>query len=518
MKKYLILLALTVLAACAKEAADDNRPADGHYTMTVQASKVGTKALALDGSTLNATWTQGDVVKVYKGDDEIGELTAQSTGTPTTLRGELTVAPSANDVLTLKFLSPSYASQNGTLAYIESHCDYATATVTVKSVAGGNVTINGSSATFINQQAIVKFTLLDKVDGTTHINATLLTVGNGTNTYTVTPASATNVLYVALPGFGNKTVTLNATDGNYNYTYEKSGVTFTNGQYYAITVKASALQGSGTEGDPYLISSATDWNYLADKVGSGTNYAGKFFRLTANIDITTMVGDSESNSFRGTFDGDGHTLTINYNTTSDYTAPFRYIQGATFKNLKITGSITTTMNLAAGIAGLNTNAEATFEQCATDVTINSSSTTEVGWGSYDYHGGFLARSNSANVNLTDCVCGGSVNGSSSTKSKGAGFVGVAESCTVSATRCLSTTSYTNVSSWNSLCHQAGATRTINVFYYVNANDVGEDVGTQITTLQLADGTITTALQAGRSTTVWVQYAPINQPMLKQFAK
>ena len=278
-----------------------------------------------------------------------------------------------------------------------------------------------------------------------------------------------------------------------------------------------AFSGSGTSESPYLIACASDWSTLASNVNSGTNYVGKSFRLTNDISVTTMVGSSESNSFRGTFDGYGHTLTINYNTTSDYTAPFRYIQGATFKNLKVTGSITTTMNLAAGIAGLNTGATATFEQCVTDVAITSSSTTIVGWGRVDYHGGLLARTIHVDAMITDCVCGGSVNGSSSSNSNCASFVGVAENCTVYATRCLSTTSYTNVNKWNSLSHCAeNAYRAVNVFYYVNANDAA-NVGEQVTTSQLADGTITTALQAGLATTVWVQYAAISQPMLRLFA-
>ncbi|MBO4892998.1 MAG: InlB B-repeat-containing protein [Prevotella sp.] len=285
-----------------------------------------------------------------------------------------------------------------------------------------------------------------------------------------------------------------------------------------LTQGAWAWTGSGTNGSPYLIASTSDWNTLATNVNNGTNYSGTYFRLTNDINVTTMVGNSESNSFRGTFDGDGHTLTINYSNNSDFTAPFRYIQGATFKNLKVTGSITTTMNLAAGIAGLNTGSTATFEQCVTDITFNSSSTTEVGWGAYDYHGGFLARSNSANVNLTDCVCGGSVNGSSSTQSKSAGFVGVVENGTVTGTRCLSTTSYTNVTSWNSLCHTAAnAYRSASVFYYVNGNDEYGNVGEQITTSQLADGSIFTALEAGCAESVWAQDPITNQPMLKLFA-
>ena len=282
-------------------------------------------------------------------------------------------------------------------------------------------------------------------------------------------------------------------------------------------VSETMFPGSGTAEDPYIINSEATWNYLADKVNSGTNYAGKYFRQTEDISVTTMVGNSESNSFRGTFDGNGHTLTISYNTTSDYTAPFRYIQGATFKNLKVTGTISTTMNYAACIAGLNTNAVATFDQCVTDVAINSSSTTVAGWDHYDYHGGLLAQTNSANVSITDCACGGSVDGSSSTISYCAGFVGVAVSCTVTGTRCLNTTSYTNVYILNSLCHAASATRIADVFYYVNGND-GACPGTQVTLSDLENSSYATALQAGRPTTVWVQYLRTNQPMLKQFTK
>ena len=276
---------------------------------------------------------------------------------------------------------------------------------------------------------------------------------------------------------------------------------------------------TGTETDPYLISSVDHWNLLANKVNNGNTFSGKYFRLTNNISVTTMVGNSASNSFSGTFDGDGHTLNITLSNDSDYTAPFCYIQGATFKKLKVTGTITTTMNYAAGIAGLNTNATATFDQCVTDVAINSSSMTATDWGNYDYHGGLLARTNSANVSITDCVCGGSVDGSSSTKSYCAGFVGVAVCCKVSATSCLSTTTYSNYSnvySVNSLCHAASAERSASVFYYVNGND-GACPGKQVTASQLADGSYATALQAGRPTTIWVQDPITNQPMLKLFA-
>ncbi len=282
---------------------------------------------------------------------------------------------------------------------------------------------------------------------------------------------------------------------------------------------AWALSGSGTLSDPYRIASASDWNELATNVNNGTTYSGKYLCLTADISVTnTMVGNSEEHSFRGTFDGRGHTLTISYTTSNDITAPFRYIQGAMFKNLRVLGSIKTTANQAAGIAGLNSGAAAFFDQCVTDITINSSSTSVVNpWSRYDYHGGFLARSNDQDVYITDSISAGSIDGSSSTQSNCASFVGVVQNCTVHAARCLSTISYTNVCSFNSLCHTANSTRSAEVFFYVYGNDTGSNAGVQVTTSQLADVSLITALQDGRSTTVWVQNATTHQPAQNIFA-
>ena len=105
-------------------------------------------------------------------------------------------------------------------------------------------------------------------------------------------------------------------------------------------VSETMFPGSGTEEVPYLISSEAAWNYLADQVSAGNTYSGKYFRQTEDISVSTMVGATSSHKFSGTYDGDGHTLTVNYNSTAQYAAPFSYADGATFKNLHIAGSIT----------------------------------------------------------------------------------------------------------------------------------------------------------------------------------
>lgn len=266
-----LLMASATFAACS---SDDNtidqqpaQPAGQQvYTMTVNAQKgddaATTRALALDNKTLNATWATSENVFVKKGDTwATGSLQPQADGTTATLKGTLSgVTIAKDDVLTLQFPRSGaldYTGQVGTLADIAAKYDYATATVTVASVsATGNINPTEATTTFQNQQAIVKFTLIDKADGTTPLDATELTVNDGTTDYTINPTPATSEIYAAIPGFTGKTVTLTATVGGDTYTYEKTGVSFTNGQYYEITVKMTKQSAAYT-----LLSAATTADY-----------------------------------------------------------------------------------------------------------------------------------------------------------------------------------------------------------------------------------------------------------------
>ena len=252
MKRYMksfcalsiLLMAVITFVSCTKD--EEPAPVGKTFTLTVNASKGGdkaTKALSLVGNTLNATWAEGERVTVYNVTKDAaleGYLEAQSSGASTTLKGTLTGAIANGDKLLLKFLSPSYSSQDGTLAYIAANCDYAEATVTVSDASTPSVTT--SAASFTNQQAIVKFTLKDKGNNDAAINATELRVSDGTNTYIVTPASGTSEIFVALPGGSGITVSLTVFSGDDTYFYRKSNVTFTNGQYYEIGVKMTKVE------------------------------------------------------------------------------------------------------------------------------------------------------------------------------------------------------------------------------------------------------------------------------------
>ena len=368
----IVMLAAALFTACSSDddIIDEPQQPDGvkTYTLTVEATKGddaagsrSTRALSLDGKTLNATWAQGEAVTVYnvtRSADLTGSLTAQSSGATTVLKGTLTGSIQNGDELKLKFLSPDYDTQDGTLAYIAAHCDYAEATVTVTDASTPSVTT--TDASFVNQQAIVKFTLKD--DPNSVFDATQLTVSDGTNTYTVTPSSATSEFFVALPGFTSQTVTLSATDGTNNVEYIKDGVSFDSGQYYEIGVKMT-----------YLISTLEQWNSFAAKVNDGN--AAIRAKQTANISgVTTVVGNSESRPFNGQYNGQGYTISnVNISGGSNPTGLFGTVNStsAVIENVVVaSGTVSSTgRNVGSVVGELNSG---TVRYCANYAEVTSS--------------------------------------------------------------------------------------------------------------------------------------------------
>ena len=166
---------------------------------------------------------------------------------------------------------------------------------------------------------------------------------------------------------------------------------------------------------PIYIGTSAEWDALAESVSAGNNYKGKELVLTDNITVTTMIGDA-SHSFSGTFDGGDYTLTVDYNTSSNYTAPFRYVNDAEIRNLHVKGSITTSGKYAAGlIANATGEGTATVTNCC--VSVEMKSTTD-GDGT---HGGLVALNCQANLQIIGCLFDGKLLGASTTNC--GGFVG-----------------------------------------------------------------------------------------------
>lgn len=282
---FRLILTIVALLACSCSVDDANdvesHPvARGAFSLTIEASKIETQAMAralsLHGNTLNAHWMVGEEVSVYNGDDLLGIITAQNSGESATLSGTISGDISIGDKLTLKYLSPSYSAQDGTLEYISTHCDYCVATVTVREVGdNGKVTIVESAAAFENQQAIVRFVLKNKdLEGFPALMASALTlIGAESKSIVVKPAVPSNELIVAIPAVSDVDFTISATVNGNLYQYTKENAKFSASHYYTITVKLTEVPNGVDLGLP----SGTVWASknlgAADEAEAGLYFA-----------------------------------------------------------------------------------------------------------------------------------------------------------------------------------------------------------------------------------------------------
>ena len=194
-------------------------------------------------------------------------------------------------------------------------------------------------------------------------------------------------------------------------------------------------QGAGTVDDPYIISSADDWYDFAHNVRIGRSYSGNYVKLTSDISVSTMAGayqaDDNYQPFGGTFDGDGHKLTLNVSNQSRFAAPFKCVSGATIKNLRTAGTISGGNNadgkLLAGIVGVSFG-NTTITNCVSSVTL----TTD--FGEDAALAGIVAGTKGGSLTIEGCVFDGSMTGASNTRCAGiAGFEYEATTTTITNT-------------------------------------------------------------------------------------
>ena len=202
-----------------------------------------------------------------------------------------------------------------------------------------------------------------------------------------------------------------------------NGISY-DGKYYA----PFTISGSGTEGDPYIISSNDEWNTFASSVSGGTGYSGKFVKLMDDISVSekvgTVSGSTQVNPFSGTFDGNGHTITATITDNSNQgTALFCYINGATIKNLTVAGTIASSQKHAAALVGFSKGTGNKIEHCTVTANVNGSG----------YVGGIVGHAIDSNISITDCVYSGKMTGGGTYTGV---FVGWGDSGNWTVTDCL----------------------------------------------------------------------------------
>ena len=261
----------------------------------------------------------------------------------------------------------------------------------------------------------------------------------------------------------------------------------------------------------YLIGSADDWKAFAELVNTTPTANVK---MTADIDLgddQTMIGTSAT-PYQGTFDGNAHSLNVNYVATATNTAPFHCIKGATIRGIHVTGDITTTYNYTAGLVGEVSGSGGLVEQNWSSVNVTCTNSAPFQSGLV----GYINVSGERFI-VTDNIVDGNQTGTSS--QNWGGCIGLRNSGPTSLINNLITAhfsvgGYGNVTQqcWNKNNFTISNNYALERLYYADDNQI------QVTAEQLADGSIATALQNGRDEEIWVQDSENGTPMLKIFLK
>ena len=231
----------------------------------------------------------------------------------------------------------------------------------------------------------------------------------------------------------------------------------------------ATITGSGTLTDPYVLNDAADWATFANQNNANTYWGSNVYvKLSDTWDnssnaVTAMVG-TNSNKFCGTFNGNGKTLTLALTTdVNEFTAPFRYIDGATIKLLHTAGTVNGgNQKYATGLIGMSYGT-VTITSCHSSVAITSDR-SNLGNDQRDAtHGGFIGVAEGT-VTFTNCLFDGSITDAAATNC--GGFVGwrngtlTFNNCLMAGTMTLSSTNGTATFSRNN-----GEKTTLNHCYY-----------------------------------------------------
>ena len=244
------------------------------------------------------------------------------------------------------------------------------------------------------------------------------------------------------------------------WTNNPEKVTITNS--YAIREYNS----NSTQYANYLvINNAGDWETFRTKVEEAGGNSDVNAVLNADITVSSSVG--YNNSYRGKFDGNGHMLTLNFNTSEQYTAPFRYVAGATIYTLRVAGTATSSAKFVAGIVGACSGGTNEIICCRVSATIDSSIDGDA------TNGGLVSVvGTNATLEITDCLFDGKFTGDKCYAN--GGFVGWNDGKTTIKNSLFNGTSTTKTSGCRTFARSRDYNKlTLTNNYYTNAMDDGD---------------------------------------------
>ena len=390
---------------------------------------------------------------------------------------------------------------------------------------GQTVTYGSPTLRFTHRTARVTIILTDYTEGLASVRLTGLSTENG-NPDIIVPYDKGSNTYTAIVApqsvaAGTTFITCTFTNGK-TFVYKmKNATVWQAGGEYTYTVSLAAAKGLGytiESNGSYNVTSADGLMNIAKLVNGGKTDIN--ITLDTDIDLTgkdwTPIGTDFHNSYTGTFDGGGHTITgLTFTTNDENAGLFGYLNRAgTVKNVVMEGvQITSNQIYGGSIGGVAGYSWGTIENCSVsgsvsgtvyvggvvgaqiDGSITGCSSSATVKGMVDV-GGVAGQTNSS-ATLTACYATGNVIIEMDPKKNIAGGSLVGMNAGSSLLACYATGNVTSTGSSTGYMHIGGFLgnnyTTVTAGYWKNNHEQGigyKKAGT-VTEVTKVDGSVVT---------------------------
>ena len=388
---------------------------------------------------------------------------------------------------------------------------------------GQTVTYGSPTLRFTHRTARVTIVLTDYTEGLASVRLTGLSTEGG-NPAEITPYDKGSNTYTALVApqsvvAGTAFITCTFTNGK-TFVYKmKNATDWQAGGEYTYTVSLTAAKDPGytIEGNgSYTVTSADGLMHVADLVNGGKTDIN--ITLDKNIDLTgkdwTPIGTDYDNSYKGTFDGGGHTITgLTFTTNDEYAGLFGWLNRAgTVKNVVMEGvQITSNQIYGGSIGGVVGYGWGTIENCSVSGSVSGTvyvggvvgvqiggsitgcSSSATVKGTVDV-GGVAGQTNSS-ATLTACYATGNVIIEMDPKKNIAGGSLVGMNAGSSLLACYATGNVTSTGSSTGYVHIGGFLgnnyTTVTACYWKNNHEQGIGYNRESTGATKVDGSVVT---------------------------
>ena len=247
---------------------------------------------------------------------------------------------------------------------------------------GQTVTYGSPTLRFTHRTARVTIVLTDYTEESMGVQLTGLSTEGG-NPAEIIPYDKGSNTYTALVApqsvaAGTAFITCTFTNGK-TFVYKmKNATDWQAGGEYTYTVSLAAAKDLGytiESNGSYTVTSADGLMNIAELVNGGKSDIN--ITLDTDIDLTgkdwTPIGTDYDNSYKGTFDGGGHTITgLTFTTNDEFAGLFGWLNRAgTVKNVVMEGvQITSNQIYGGSIGGVVGSGWGTIENCSVSGSVS----------------------------------------------------------------------------------------------------------------------------------------------------